>query len=747
MDDVPVSVAFLHAADLTDEQHAAREWCESTAARVDVVALSDVASGAVSLSAYDVAWWHRDRPLDPTPEDAAACADAVQTYLRDGGGLFLSLHALSAVVPFGVDDVAPDATGTEESPHPTGLLVKRLYDDHPLFEGVDGRTAHTQPPDVVRPFARYEAVLPSSGDVLASTVRGDDYHVAQTAAVAWSVGEGDVYGVGAEMSFVPHAEFAAAATHESLVRNALAVLGGDTHRRPDFTDRPSDGAGFAAMRRRLGGDHHRPRYHFAPPANWLNDPNGVIQYGGTYHVFYQYNPGGPFHGTIHWGHATSDDLVHWRDEPVALAPDPEGPDRDGCWSGCAVVDAADESAGEAGTPTLLYTGGRGRDQLPCLATSTDPDLGTWEKHDANPVIRSVPEGLDVLATEDWRAEFRDHSVWHAGGRAPSDRRSSADAAATARSEDDFWYQLIGTGVTDVGGAALLYRSPDLREWEYVGPLLVGDWEDNGVVWECPELLDFGDRQLLHVSNYNHTEYFVGSADLDAPSFDVEHRERLDYGDFYAPQSTRDDEGRVLSWGWIPEVRGVEAQWYAGWSGLLSLPRELSLADDGELRQRPAAELRSLRTRRVGTDGFVLGDGERRGLDLRGDAAELAVDATVDADATLELGLFESPAGTERTVVRYDGEAVTVDRSRSSRADAPATGDQRMPVAGDSLSLRAFVDGSVLELFANERRCLTSRVYPTRADAEGVSLAARGGNVRIDGLDAWELDAAFPARKR
>jgi beta-fructofuranosidase len=743
MDDIPVRVAFLRAADLTDEQRAARDWCASSAAAVDVVSLSDVASGTHSLSEYDVAWWHRDRPLDPAAEAAADCADAVQSHLEDGGGLFLSLHALSAVDPLGVDDVAPDATGTEEAPHSTGLLVKRLYDDHPLFEGVDGRTVHTQPPDAVRPFARYEAVLPASGDVLASTVRGDDFHVAQKVAVAWSVGDGDVYGIGAEMSFAPHAEFSAAAAHESVVRNALAVLGGDVHRRPDFTDRPADAEGFAAMRRRLGDDHHRPRYHFAPPAHWLNDPNGVIQYGGTYHVFYQYNPGGPFHGTIHWGHATSEDLVHWRDEPVALSPDPDGPDRDGCWSGCAVVDAANDRAAGDGTPTLLYTGGRGRDQLPCLATSADPRLETWVKHEANPIIRSVPEGLDVLSTEDWRAEFRDHAVWHAGGRAPSDRRT----ASGADDGDDFWYQLIGSGVADVGGVALLYRSPDLREWEYVGPLLVGDWEGHGVVWECPELLDFGDRQLLHVSNYSHTEYFVGRADLDAPSFDVERRGRLDYGDYYAPQSTRDDEGRVLSWAWVPEVRGVEAQWDAGWSGMLSLPRELSLAADGALRQRPAAELRSLRDRHVEAGGLVLDDGDRRGLDLRGNAYELALDVRVGADATLELGAFESPAGTERTVVRYDGEDVSVDRTRSTRADAPATEDQRMPVDGDSLSLRAFVDGSVLELFANERRCLTSRVYPTRRDAAGVSLAARGGTVRIDALDAWELDAAFPARER
>ena len=100
----------------------------------------------------------------------------------------------------------------------------------------------------------------------------------------------------------------------------------------------------------LQTDPHRPHYHFLPPANWLNDPNGLIQWNGEYHMFYQYNPNGPFHGTIHWGHAVSADLVHWRHLPIALAPEAGTADEDGCWSGCAVDDS--------GVPTLIYSGHR-----------------------------------------------------------------------------------------------------------------------------------------------------------------------------------------------------------------------------------------------------------------------------------------------------------------------------------------------------------------------------------------------------
>src|SRR3954469_13247271 len=129
-------------------------------------------------------------------------------------------------------------------------------------------------------------------------------------------------------------------------------------------------------------DPHRPVYHFLPEANWLNDPNGVIQWKGLYHLFYQYNPNGPFWGTIHWGHAVGEDLVNWQHLPIALEPSPDGPDRDGCFSGCAV--------NNNGVATLIYTGLNGQDELPCVATSTGELLITWEKYAGNPVIPSPP---------------------------------------------------------------------------------------------------------------------------------------------------------------------------------------------------------------------------------------------------------------------------------------------------------------------------------------------------------------------
>ena len=122
-------------------------------------------------------------------------------------------------------------------------------------------------------------------------------------------------------------------------------------------------------------DQHRPRYHFLPTKNWMNDPNGVIHWKGRYHLFYQHNPNDTVGNDIHWGHAVSADLVHWTHLPIALAPTPGGPDVDGCWSGCAVD--------HDGIPTLIYSGNSGGRQLPCIATSDD-DLLTWRN---TPAIR------------------------------------------------------------------------------------------------------------------------------------------------------------------------------------------------------------------------------------------------------------------------------------------------------------------------------------------------------------------------
>ena len=693
-------VGFLHDGSLSGEQRAAVEWLGGTGADAETLSFADL---PVAGGQFDVLWWHRDAPVDGE-SPLAGHAGEIEGFLASGGGLLLSLRAMASVDALGVETVPPDVVDTDGVAEPSGALWRSLYDDHPAVAGVDSLRIPVCDRGAVG-VARYESVLPARGEVLASTVRGDRDVPQEKTVVGWDANPGAVLGVGAPLSFAEPAAEGVAANRNALTSGCLAALA-DGRRQPS---RPRDADGMAALRARLGDADGRPSYHLTAPANWLNDPNGLIRWDGRYHVFYQYNPAGPFHDTIHWGHATSDDLVHWRDEPVALSPSPDGPDRDGCWSGCAVDDD--------GTPTLLYTGGDGRTQLPCLATAADPGLRSWEKHPDNPVIEAPPDGVDVLATDHWEAEFRDHCVWRDEGR---------------------WHQIVGTGLADRGGAVLLYTSADLREWHYEGPLLVGEGAGD-TVWECPELLDLGESRLLHVSNYEDVVYFLGG--VEDGRFRVDGRGTLDHGDFYAPQSLTDGD-RTVTFGWLPEARDVAAQWDAGWSGALSLPRVLSTGPDGRLRQRPAEEVRRLRAgQMLDAATCSVSDGERRELPVSGRSLELDLELALEDARTLELSVLESPDGSERTTVRYtqEGELV-VDRTEASDDPGVTADTQRMavPPYDEPLSLRCFVDGSVVELYANERHCLTSRVYPTREDSTGVSVAAEGGRATLSSLSAWRL---------
>lgn len=466
-------------------------------------------------------------------------------------------------------------------------------------------------------------------------------------------------------------------------------------------------------------DLHRPRYHFLPPANWMNDPNGLLQWQGQYHMFYQYNPAGAFFGTMHWGHAVSPDLVHWQHLPPALSPSPGGPDADGCWSGCAVDND--------GVPTLLYTGIS--PEVQCLATGSQ-DMLVWQKHPGNPVIAAPPKGLKVTG-------FRDPKVWH---------------------EDDGWYMVVGSGVENVAGAVLLYRSNDLINWDYLHPLYVGDKDQTeppwaGRMWECPDLFPLGDKHVLVIStapDWRAALYFVGS--YTDHKFKPERLQFLDYGvrQFFAPQTFPDDRGRRLMFGWLWEGRSETAQRAAGWSGVMSLPRVLSLREDGRLGIEPAPEVEMLREQRFQLTDVTLTPNSANVLaGVRGDGleimAEFDFDETHPAEQAQTFGLKVrcSPDGQEETVIMYDHQAKRLDilRGKSSldpEADNDSRGGRFELQPGETLRLHIFLDRSVVEVFANGWVCVTARVYPTRSDSLGLALYVDGGRVVLKSIDIWEV---------
>ena len=497
-------------------------------------------------------------------------------------------------------------------------------------------------------------------------------------------------------------------------------------------------------------DRHQPRYHFVAPSGWLNDPNGLTQREGVYHLFYQHNPHGAFHDGIHWGHATSRDLVTWTDEPIALAPSP-GPDEDGCWSGVLVDDD--------GVPTLVYSGHReGQLEVGCVATGS-ADLRTWTKDPANPVVEAPP-GLDLL-------EFRDSCVWREGG---------------------MWRQIIGAGIRDVGGTALLFESSDLRDWKYLGPLAVGDvtgrsglggppdakdW--TGAVWECLDLFHLGSQgtgapgtgradgtDVLVFSAWQgdtfHPLCLTGTYRGDAFEPTELHRFDLGEGAFYAPQSFRDESGRRIVFGWLQEERARSTSIAAGWSGAISLPRVMSL-DGGIPSFAPAPEVAALRRDPVEIVPHGSPVALRPGAEVAGpvgDQLDLEIDLAIPTGGVAHLVLLATPDGAEQTVLEIGHDhdemaTVRLDRSRSSLdPDAwPTDRSGQIPIGADgTISVRALLDHSALELFLNGQP-LTARAYPTRPDALRTTLAAPAHiddhpnalGVTVTRFEAWQMKDA------
>jgi beta-fructofuranosidase len=443
----------------------------------------------------------------------------------------------------------------------------------------------------------------------------------------------------------------------------------------------------------------------------MNDPNGVVQWKGMYHLFYQYNPYGPLFGKMHWGHAVSSDLVHWTHLPIALAPTPGGVDEDGCWSGC-IVNNND-------VPTIIYSGNRNGKQLPCIATSRD-DLLTWEKYAGNPVISAPPPAMEII-------DFRDHCVWK---------------------EENTWYQLIGSGIKGVGGTALLYRSPDLLQWEYMHPLCIGSKSATEEMWECPDFFPLGDKYVLIVSPlpYGRTVYFVGS--YNNFRFTPELRGTLDAGShFYAPQTLRDEQGRRILWGWLREGRSDDLIQQAGWAGMMSLPRILTLHPDNTLGMVPAPELSRLRSKHYYATDITVTETPHTIENVLGAALEIVAVFTRGDASAFGIALSGPRDNAEEAAILYDHAAgqLSIENMPSNVDSIIHYEVERGPVKladNGHLQLHIFIDSSVIEIFANNMTCFTERIYLSRNDHPVISLFARGGNAKILSLDIWEMQSIW-----
>jgi beta-fructofuranosidase len=534
----------------------------------------------------------------------------------------------------------------------------------------------------------------------------------------------------------------------SLATGGLRLLGMDRDQQTE-------------LQRKLATDPNRPQYHLLPPAGPVGDPNGPIFWKGKLHMFYQH----PVDGEQAWGHAMSEDLVHWKHLPVALVATPGGPDKDGCFSGSAVI--------HNGVPTLVYTGVW--PEVVCIATGDDT-MTSWKKYPHNPVIASPPfphacpspkcsqhpEGTPVKEPPPGTphiTEFRDSTPWK---------------------DKDAWYMTIGSGFKGVGGAVLLFRSEDLVSWEYLHPLYVGKmgiksgpgtpypgtpamYVASGEGFDCPDFFPLGDKYVLVVSTMGESPYFVGryvdhklipekEGVLDLASSEAIKRFTLGRVGFGTAKTVLDERGRRIMWGNIPERWKDWGKSYkaAGWSGVLSLPRVLSLRSDSNMAMEPAPELKSLRGKHrhyqdlaaTQTSGLLEG--------IHGDCLEIAIE--LDPGDSEEFGLRLRCARdfSEQTVLGYrrKEQRLFVDTTKSTsdpQIIRGISGGYFRLDPGGALNLHVFLDASVMEVFANNgQACLTERIYSGK-DSLGIGAYALGGKAQVLSMDIWEIRPISPNR--
>lgn len=448
-------------------------------------------------------------------------------------------------------------------------------------------------------------------------------------------------------------------------------------------------------------DLYRPSYHFTAPKNWLNDPNGLCYHQSKYHLYYQHNPNGPFWGDMHWGHATSLDLVTWRDEPVALQPSQGYHDQAGCFSGSFAL--------VSGVPTLFYTGYTPERQVQCVATSSD--LQHWIKQPERTII-DPPPGVGS-------SDFRDPYVFQHDGR---------------------WYMVVGASIRSERGQCLLYRSDNGIHFSYLHPLFTSPNLALGVLWECPNFFALGDRWVLTVSIWPNlaAHYFVGQ--FVDERFVAEGDGVLDVdGGAFAHLAMQAPDGRILQWAWINEQRTQSHIDPGGWAGALTVPRNLSLCPQRGLISQPVEEIKALR----GSPIAIESTGATRGVLHRFEGRCLDIEATFTMQDRLKVGLtlLASPDGQEFTRVYFwpDARRLVIERAHSSLD--PQTRRQDIfgllcLEDGEALQLRILLDHSVLEVFANGRLTLTTRVYPSRADSMLASSFV-DGFAQVE-IKAWHM---------
>ncbi|WP_425387357.1 glycoside hydrolase family 32 protein [Atopobacter phocae] len=433
------------------------------------------------------------------------------------------------------------------------------------------------------------------------------------------------------------------------------------------------------LKKKSKNDSWRLKYHLIPEIGWLNDPNGAIQFDGTYHIYYQYVPENANGGKTHWGHMTSKDMVYFNQEPIFISPT-EPFDIDGVYSGSGIE--------KDGKIHFFYTGN--------VKQPGDNDY-IFSGREQNVVHIVSPDGFEIQCREvvisytDFPVGFSNHI------RDPK-----------LFEKNGHYYMILGGRTNDNRGSILVYDSPNLEEWNYRGTMMEGN-EDQGYMWECPDFFELNDEDILILSpqgilpekyqfnNPHAAGYIIGKLDWLTMKLSSETTfQEFDRGfDFYAPHTFEDESGRRIMWAWMgvgdtmPEYMNPTVA--RGWQHAMALPRELSI-ENGKLYQRPLAEYKEIRSNKIKRE---IGTSD----DLSGEVYELLVE--MEESKAFHLKLRQD------TELIYDSEILTLKHGKSGYGRR-----KRMTPIDKVTRLNIFVDTSSIEIFVNDGEfVLTTRVYP------------------------------------
>jgi beta-fructofuranosidase len=495
------------------------------------------------------------------------------------------------------------------------------------------------------------------------------------------------------------------------------------------------------LRERLLADPYRPGYHFCVPEDMgmPGDPNGAFYHNGRYHLMYLYERRG---SGFCWGHISSQDMLHWRHHPDALAP---GQGDEGCFSGGAFVD-------DDGTAYLSYWmlwGAKGIG----LSSSRGPDFDAWTKLKENPVIKSTEWGVTEVKGQDGKPLFY--------GSADPSNIWKKDGRYYVLTGNLLVLNKLGRGtnspISEQGDRLYLFVSDNLKDWKYLHVFYErkAEWTDRSEDNMCPSFLPLPSSPtggspstkhlLLFISHNKGAQYYVG--DYRDDRFYPNNHGRMSWVDntYFAPEALIDAQGRQIMWAWLLDNPPNEKE--KGWSGVYGLPRSLWLGEDGTLRMQPVKELENLRSHEKSWPALTLTNGEIKEIKgIDGISCELSVNFDVGTAQSCGIKARASADGKEETWLYYDVRAkeLVFDSTRSGEVGRKVI--ERAPFQlkpDEPLKLRVFVDKSVVEVFANDRQAIGRRVYPTLKDSVGVKLFSKGGTANVSALKAWEMAPTNP----